>query len=86
MEPPEDLVTNLLSTKPQEPDQALDRLAHQVIGAAIEGHRELGPGLLESVYEQALCLELSLRGISFLRQCEVAISYKGNLSDKAGWT
>lgn len=76
---PEELITSLLSAKTQEPDRALDRLAHQVIGAAIEVHRELGPGLMESVYEQAVCVELSLREIPFLRQCEVAISYKGHL-------
>lgn len=50
-----------------------------VIGAAIEVHRVLGPGFLESVYEEALCVELQLRGIPFRRQPVVAISYKGRL-------
>ena len=48
-----------------------------IIGAAIEVHRHLGPGLLESVYEEALCHELGLRGIRFERQKEVEVVYKG---------
>lgn len=46
----------------KEPDKAVYELAHQVIGAAIEVHRTLGPGFLESVYEEALCAELELLG------------------------
>lgn len=48
-----------------------------IIGAAIEVHRILGPGLLESVYEQALCHELNLRGVSFERQVRVPVQFKG---------
>jgi GxxExxY protein len=48
-----------------------------IIGAAIEVHRELGPGLLESAYEECLCREISLRGGSFQRQIEVPVRYKG---------
>ncbi len=48
-----------------------------VIGAAIEVHRILGPGLLESVYEECLCRELELRNIPFERQKEVPLKYKG---------
>ncbi|MBB4843025.1 GxxExxY protein [Paucibacter oligotrophus] len=47
------------------------------IGAAIEVHRELGPGLLEAAYEAALCAEFALRGIQFRRQIEMPIVYKG---------
>ena len=54
-------------------------LSHQVIGAAIEVHRILGPGLLESVYEAALCRELSLRDLQFKRQKRLAVAYKGQL-------
>ena len=61
-----------------EPGAELDRLAHEVIGAAIEVHRMLGPGLPESVYEEALCVELGLRGLSFVRQPAVDLSYKGH--------
>lgn len=52
-------------------------LSGRIIGAAIEVHRELGPGLLESVYEEALCFELSQQGIRFQRQERVPILYKG---------
>ena len=48
-----------------------------VTGAAIEVHRNLGPGLLESAYEDCLCHEMHLRGLSFARQVELPISYKG---------
>lgn len=48
---------NLLKSGPNEPDQELDPLVHQVIGAAIEVHRQLGPALLEGVYENAICIE-----------------------------
>jgi GxxExxY protein len=60
-----------------EPNETLNRLAHSVIGAAIEVHRHLGPGHLESVYEEAICVELTLRGISFARQFGYGIDYKG---------
>jgi GxxExxY protein len=52
-------------------------LTEQIIGAAIEVHRELGPGLLESVYEECLCWEFRSRNISFVRQLELPIIYKG---------
>lgn len=48
-----------------------------MIGAAIEVHKALGPGLLESAYEECLCHELTLRGISFERQKDLPIEYKG---------
>jgi GxxExxY protein len=56
-------------------------LSHEVIGAAIEVHRIIGPGLLESVYEGALCRELSLRNIAFERQVGLPVKYKGELLD-----
>ena len=52
-------------------------LSNEIIGAAIEVHRELGPGLLESAYEECLCYELSLRGISSERQVPLPVEYKG---------
>lgn len=58
-----------------------NELSHEIIGAAIEVHRTLGPGLLESVYEEALCFELECRGISSRRQVEVPIIYKGRYLD-----
>lgn len=54
-----------------------NELTEAVIGAAIEVHRQLGPGLLEKVYEEALCHELSVRDIPFKRQVLVPIVYKG---------
>jgi GxxExxY protein len=63
----------------EEPDTSTDALAHAVIGAALEVHRFLGPGFVEDVYEQALCVELRLRGIPFERQKRVLVDYKGEL-------
>ncbi|PXX36855.1 GxxExxY protein [Undibacterium pigrum] len=54
-----------------------DLLSEQVIGAAIEVHKHLGPGLLESAYESCLCHELYLRKLSFKRQVSLDIAYKG---------
>jgi GxxExxY protein len=51
----------------------------QIIGCAIEVHRHLGPGLLESVYESALCVELKARSLSFKRQVGIPLYYKGEL-------
>lgn len=61
-----------------EPSQEVDKLAHSVIGAAIEVHRNLGPGYLESVYEEALAVEFDLRSIPFERQKPIHIQYKGH--------
>ena len=60
-----------------EPSPELDKLAHDVIGAAIEVHRQLGPGFLESTYEGALCMELELREIRFVNQHPLHVLYKG---------
>jgi GxxExxY protein len=62
----------------KEPTEKIDRQARAVIGAAIEVHRHLGPGFLESTYEEALCVELDLRGIPFRRQVPVPIRYKSH--------
>ncbi len=53
-----------------------NQISERIIGCAIEVHRTLGPGLLESVYEEALCYELSQAGLSFERQQNVPIQYK----------
>jgi GxxExxY protein len=52
-----------------------------VIAACIEVHRELGPGLLEAIYEECLCDELTLMGLNFERQKSFAVSYKGRVLD-----
>jgi GxxExxY protein len=56
-----------------------DPLTESIISAAIEVHRILGPGLLESVYEEALCVELELRAIPFQRQVEIDVNYKSKV-------
>lgn len=55
----------------------LNVLSEKVIGCAIEVHRHLGPGLLESAYEECLCHELNLETISFERQSPLPLEYKG---------
>jgi GxxExxY protein len=59
----------------------INELSSKIIGAAIEVHKKLGPGLLESVYEECVCHELSLRGISFERQKPLPVVYKGKKLD-----
>jgi len=55
----------------------INKLTGEVIGAAIEVHKALGPGLLESAYEECLCRELDLRKIAYERQKELPVEYKG---------
>ena len=59
----------------------INELSSKIIGAAIEVHKKLGPGLLESVYEECICHELSLRGISFEKQKPLPVIYKGKKLD-----
>ena len=58
-------------------------LASKVIGCAIEGHRHLDPGLLESAYESCLCRELTIQGIPFVRQAPLELIHKGERIDCA---
>ncbi|HYV07414.1 MAG TPA: GxxExxY protein, partial [Blastocatellia bacterium] len=55
----------------------INQLTHEIIGAAMEVHRALGPGLLESAYEECLSHELAIRGIPFERQRDMPLEYKG---------
>jgi len=55
----------------------LDELSHKIIGSAIEVHRNLGPGMLESAYEECLILELRHRGLKVEQQKEFKLIYKG---------
>ena len=57
---------------PQSPD-----LSYRIIGCALEVHHHLGPGLLESIYEECMCKELTSAGIAHARQQPIAIRYKG---------
>jgi len=52
-------------------------LTHEIRGAAMEVHKELGPGLLESAYEECMCHELSIRRLAFQRQVVLPVAYKG---------
>jgi GxxExxY protein len=64
-------------------DTSNDPLTHKIIGAAIEVHRTLGPGLLESVYEECLCFELRSLGLPYVRQSPIPVIYKGKPVDCA---
>jgi len=55
-----------------------NKITEKIIGAAIEVHKTLGPGLLESIYEEALCIEFDLQGIPYQRQVDVDVFYKGH--------
>jgi len=59
--------------------QMADKLTEMIIGAAIKVHKILGPGLLESIYEEAMCHELALRGLSVKRQVEIDVIYIGKV-------
>jgi len=68
-----------------DPQAAIERqendISGEIIGAAIEVHKHLGPGLLESAYEECLCRELDLRGIDFKRQVPLPLNYKNQRLD-----
>src|SRR5580700_5934187 len=66
----------MLSPK-AEPEGAENTITDRIIGGAIEVHRHLGPGLLESAYEECLCYELGQAGLSFQRQVAAPVTYKG---------
>jgi GxxExxY protein len=61
-----------------EPDPELNRVTNAIIGACIEVHRHLGPGYLETYYEEALEREFKARGIRYVRQFPFVVSYKGD--------
>lgn len=63
-------------TENTEMELVSQEITDKIIGAAIEVHRVLGPGLLESAYEECLCHELELRGLAFQRQVQLPVRYK----------
>ena len=63
--------------EPNEPSDELDAVVRLTLGAAIEVHRCLGPGFVESVYEAAMCIELERRGIAYEQQVRAPVIYKG---------
>jgi len=62
---------------PQPQRTNINEITQQIIGAAIAVHRALGPGLLESAYQECLCRELTLRGIPLERQVPIPLEYRG---------
>ncbi len=64
-------------SRPENPVAWLDEITEKIIGAAIEVHRRLGPGLMESAYEECLCYELKEDGLRFQRQVQLPVVYKG---------
>src|SRR6185436_4973287 len=59
------------------PRTGINQLTGEIIGAGIEVHRALGPGLLESAYQRCLCQELALRGIPFEREVPLPLEHRG---------
>src|SRR5438045_5437206 len=57
--------------------ESLNSVTERVIGCAIEVHKQLGPGLLEAIYESALCVEFELAGLRYEKQVPLGITYKG---------
>lgn len=55
----------------------IDKISYEIIGAAIEVHKVLGPGLLESVYEKAMMVELQMRNLTVKKQQKILVEYKG---------
>jgi len=73
----------MLASRASTTMNSINELTERIIGAAIEVHREKGPGLLESTYESCLARELSLRGLACTRQVSVPLTYKGEVIDVA---
>ena len=71
------MLSENIATEAQSHGENLNLLTEQIIGCAIEVHRELGPGLLESIYEKALCYELKKVGLAYESQKLVSVLYKG---------
>ena len=64
----------------------VEELVTRVIGCCITVHRSLGPGLLESIYSRAMCLELTAAGIPFERELQIPVSYRDECLVSSGWT
>lgn len=62
-----------------QPAGDIEAFAADLLDAAIEVHRCLGPGFLETIYEEALCVELTLRGVAFIRLAPIQVAYKGRI-------
>jgi len=67
------MLNRTVSTLPAD----VERVMHEVIGCALEVHRQLGPGFLETIYRKAMCLELTDRGVHFEEEKAIDVLYKG---------
>ena len=63
----------------QKKTMTINEITYEICGAIYDVYKEMGPGLLESVYEESLCFELEQRGLNVERQVQVPIKYKGNM-------
>jgi len=70
------IITKILKARKHEENTVFDELSSKIINSAIQVHKKLGPGFMESIYENALCIELQKRGIKFERQEGVKIYYE----------
>jgi len=68
--------------KPRKEDFLYEELTYRIIGIAMEVHRELGPGFLEAVYEEAMIMEFEEAGIVFQNQAELDVYYRGRRLNK----
>lgn len=59
-------------------ERDINELSYQIIGSCIDIHKQLGPGMLESVYQDLLCYDLGNKGISFEKEKEISFEFKGN--------
>lgn len=66
------MLNRTVSTLPAD----VERVMHEVIGCALEVHRQLGPGFLETIYRKAMCLELADRGVNFEEEKAIDVLYK----------
>jgi GxxExxY protein len=62
----------------EEQQERVNAITERIIGCAIEVHKQPGPGLLESVYESAMCVELELADLQYQQQVPISVSYKGH--------
>ncbi|MEI6387871.1 MAG: GxxExxY protein [Spirochaetota bacterium] len=76
-------ISSSVSSVTSVADSQIKQLTERIIGLAIEVHKQLGPGLLESAYETCLCWEFERAGIAYSRQVPLSLDYKGNTLDVA---
>ena len=73
------MISHRVTEGTEDQQQRVNAITERIIGCAIEVHKQLGPGLLESVYESALCVELELARMRYQQRVPVSVSYKGHV-------